>query len=132
MQAAGMNQQALQAGYQLAAAQSQYANSLIQGSIAQAMDARLKGNMAGAQLAQMRPLGAPNLVDSIIGSVLAQGMKPGDRVTGEFAGRKGDIMGTNNFRGFEDQRQASRTRPAGRSFGGSFSSGSGSQFRGIA
>jgi hypothetical protein len=134
MQAAGMNQQALQAGYQLAAAQSQYANSLIQGSIAQAMDARLKGNMAGAQLAEMRPLGAPNLVESIIGSVLAQGMKPGDRVTGEFAGRKGDIMGTNNFRGFEDERRvASRQGMTGRrAMGGSLSGGFGSAFRGPA
>ena len=134
MQAAGMNQQALQAGYQLAAAQSQYANSLIQSSIAQAMQARLQGNMAGAQLAQMRPLGAPNLVDSIIGSVLAQGMKPGDRVTGEFAGRKGEIMGTNNFRGFENQRQvASRQGMSGRrAMGGSLSGGFGSAFRGPA
>jgi hypothetical protein len=134
MQAAGMNQQALQSGYQLAAAQSQYANSLIQSSIAQAMQARLQGNMAGAQLAQMRPLGAPNLVDSIIGSVLAQGMKPGDRVTGQFGSRTGEVMGMRNFAGFEDQRQvASRQGMSGRrAINGSLGGQPVSSFRGPA
>jgi hypothetical protein len=132
MQAAGMNQQALQAGYNLMASQNQFMASLGQSATAQAIQARLNGNMVGAQLAEMRPLGAPNMVDTILGAQLAQGMRPGDRATGEFAGRMGQMMGMGNFRGFTDQRQASRTRPAGRPFGGSFSSGAGSQFRGIA
>lgn len=107
MQAAGLNQQALQAGYNLMASQNQFMASLGQSAINQAIQARLNGNMAGAQLAEMRPLGAPNMVDSILGAQMAQGMRPGDRVTGEFAGRMGQMMGMGNFRGFTDQRQAS-------------------------
>lgn len=131
MQAAGMNQQALQAGYNLMASQNQFMASLGQSATAQAIQARLQGNMAGAQLAEMRPLGAPNMVDTILGAQLAQGMRPGDRATGQFAGRMGEMMGNRNFRGFTDQRQASRSRPAGRPFGGSFSGQAGSSFRGL-
>lgn len=110
MQAAGLNQQALQAGYNLMASQNQFMASLGQSATAQAIQARLNGNMAGAQLAEMRPLGAPNMVDTILGAQMAQGMRPGDRVTGQFAGRMGQMMGMGNFRGFTDQRQAS-SRP---------------------
>ena len=132
MQAAGMNQQALQAGYNLMASQNQFMASLGQSATAQAIQARLQGNMAGAQLAEMRPLGAPNMVDTILGAQLAQGMRPGDRATGQFAGRMGEMMGNRNFRGFLDQQQqASRNRQTGRPFGGSLS-GQGSSFRGIA
>ena len=131
MQAAGMNQQALQAGYSLMASQNQFMASLGQSATAQAIQARLNGNMAGAQLAEMRPLGAPNMVDTILGAQLAQGMRPGDRATGQFAGRMGEMMGNQNFRGFTDQRQASRARPAGRPFGGSLSGQASSQFRGL-
>jgi hypothetical protein len=134
MQAAGLNQQALQAGYNLMASQNQFMASLGQGAISKAIEARLNGNMAGAQLAEMRPLGAPNMVDAILGAQMAQGMRPGDRVTGEFAGRMGQMMGMGNFRGFTDQRKASAGMPKqfGKIGGSLGNQNVASQFRGPA
>jgi len=112
MQAAGMGMQAAQAGYQLMNAQSQFAGSLAQSAMAQAIQANLSGNATGAQLAMQMPLGAPNLADTILAMMNAQGMRPGSATTGPFAGRLGGLLGQSDFRGYEDQnRESALNRP---------------------
>lgn len=112
MQAAGMGMQAAQAGYQLMNAQSQFAGSLAQSAIAQAMKANIDGNAIGAQLAMQMPLGAPNLADTILAMMNAQGMRPGSETTGPFAGRLGGLLGQGNFGGYaERNRESAINRP---------------------
>ena len=112
MQAAGMGMQAAQAGYQLMNAQSQFAGSLAQSAMAQAIQANLSGNATGAQLAMQMPLGAPNLADTILAMMNAQGMRPGSETTGPFAGRLGGLLGQGNFGGYaERNRESAINRP---------------------
>jgi hypothetical protein len=101
MQAAGMNLQAAQAGYQLMNAQSQFAASLTQSAMAQAMQAALSGNMAGAQLRMQ--IGSPlNMADTILAMMNAQGARPGTQMTSAFGGRAGSLMGQSNFGGYSN------------------------------
>lgn len=102
MQAAGMGMQAAQAGYQLMSAQSQFSGSLAQSAMAQAIRANIDGNVLGAQLAMQMPLGAPNLADTILAMMNAQGMRPGTQTSGLFAGRLGGLLGQSNFSGYAD------------------------------
>lgn len=134
MQAAGMGMQAAQAGYQLMSAQSQFAASLGQSAIAQAMNANQNGNIAGAQIAMNMPLGAPNMADTILAMMNAQGMQPGTETTGPFAGRVGGLLGNQNFAGYgERQQQAFRgNQPFGRLSGSLGNPNVASTFRGLA
>ena len=112
LQAAGMGLQAAQAGYQLMNAQSQFAGSLAQSAMAQAIQANLSGNAMGAQLAMQMPMGAPNLADTILAMMNAQGMRPGTETTGPFAGRLGGLLGQGNFGGYADRnRESAINRP---------------------
>ena len=112
MQAAGMGMQAAQAGYQLMNAQSQFAGSLAQSAMAQAMKANIDGNALGAQIAMQMPLGAPNLADTILAMMNAQGMRPGSETSGPFAGRLGGLLGQGNFGGYaERNRESAINRP---------------------
>lgn len=114
MQAAGMGMQAAQAGYQLMNAQSQFAASLAQSAMAQAINANLSGNTAGAQIAMQMPLGAPNIADTILAMMNAQGMQPGTETTGPFAGRLGGLVGhPAPFRGYQDRNQQSNVGRSG-------------------
>jgi hypothetical protein len=103
MQAAGMGMQAAQAGYQLMNAQSQFAASLAQSAMAQAINANLSGNTAGAQIAMQMPLGAPNIADTILAMMNAQGMRPGSETTGPFAGRMAGLVGQPGFGGYNER-----------------------------
>jgi hypothetical protein len=103
MQAAGMGMQAAQAGYQLMNAQSQFAASLAQSAMAQAINANLSGNTAGAQIAMNMPLGAPNIADTILAMMNAQGMRPGTETTGPFAGRMAGLVGQPGFGGYNER-----------------------------
>ncbi len=134
MQAAGMGMQAAQAGYQLMNAQSQFAASLAQSAMAQAINANLSGNTAGAQIAMQMPLGAPNMADTILAMMNAQGMQPGTQTTGPFAGRVGGLLGNQNFAGYgERQQQAFRgNQPFGRISGSLGNPNVASTFRGLA
>jgi hypothetical protein len=107
MQAAGMGMQAAQAGYQLMNAQSQFAASLAQSAMAQAINANLSGNTAGAQIAMQMPLGAPNIADTILAMMNAQGMRPGSETTGPFAGRMAGLVGQPGFGGYADRNNQS-------------------------
>jgi hypothetical protein len=99
LQAAGMNLQAAQAGYQLMNAQSQFAASLTQSAMAQAMQAALSGNMAGAQLRMQ--IGSPlNMADTILAMMNAQGARPGTQTSSAFGGRVGSLIGQSNFGGY--------------------------------
>ena len=133
MQAAGMGMQAAQAGYQLMNAQSQFAGSLAQSAMAQAIQANLSGNATGAQLAMQMPLGAPNLADTILAMMNAQGMRPGTETTGPFAGRLGGLLGNQNFTGYgESQQQAfGNNQPFGRLSGSLGNPNVASTFRGL-
>lgn len=114
MQAAGMGMQAAQAGYQLMNAQSQFAASLAQSAMAQAINANLSGNTAGAQIAMQMPLGAPNIADTILAMMNAQGMGPGTETTGPFAGRLGGLVGhLSPFGGYQDRNQQSNVGRSG-------------------
>ena len=114
MQAAGMGMQAAQAGYQLMNAQSQFAASLAQSAMAQAINANLSGNTAGAQIAMQMPLGAPNIADTILAMMNAQGMQPGTETTGPFAGRLGGLVGhPAPFGGYQDRNQQSNVGRSG-------------------
>jgi hypothetical protein len=105
MQAAGMGMQAAQAGYQLMNAQSQFASSLAQSAMAQAINANLSGNTVGAQIAMNMPLGAPNIADTILAMMNAQGMRPGTETTGLFAGRIAGLVGQPGFGGYAEPKQ---------------------------
>jgi hypothetical protein len=107
MQAAGMGMQSAQAGYQLMNAQSQFAASLAQSAMAQAINANLSGNTAGAQIAMQMPLGAPNIADTILAMMNAQGMRPGTETTGPFAGRMAGLVGQPGFGGYADRNNQS-------------------------
>ena len=132
MQAAGMGLQAAQAGYQLMSAQSQFAGSLAQSAMAQAMKANLDGNALGAQLAMQIPMGAPNLADTILAMMNAQGMRPGTQTTGPFAGRVGGLLGNQNFTGYGERQQQAfgNKQPFGRMSGSLGNQNVASTFRG--
>lgn len=124
MQSAAMTMEAAQQGAQLMAAQSQFAGSLAQSAMAQAMQANLQGNVAAAQLAMQMPLGAPNLADTILAMLNAQGMRPGHRTTEAFGGRLAGLVGTPpGFAGYENRTPTTSFggnmpyRPSGSSFG---------------
>jgi len=133
MQASGMGLQAAQAGYQLMNAQSQFAGSLAQSAIAQAMKANLDGNTLGAQLAMQIPMGAPNLADTILAMMNAQGMRPGTQTTAPFAGRVGGLLGNQNFTGYGERQQQAfgGKQPFGRMSGSLGNSNVASTFRGL-
>jgi hypothetical protein len=109
MQAAGMGLQAAQAGYQMMNAQSQFAGSLAQSAMAQAIQATIAGNTAAAQMAMEMPLGTPNIADTILAMINAQGMRPGNMASGPFAGRLSGLLGQQGFQGYAEQgRQPSQ------------------------
>jgi hypothetical protein len=132
MQASGMGLQAAQAGYQLMNAQSQFAGNLANSAIAQAMKANLDGNALGAQLAMQIPMGAPNLADTILAMMNAQGMRPGTETTGPFAGRLGGLLGNQNFTGYGERQQQAfgNNQPFGRISGSLGNPNVASTFRG--
>ena len=133
MQAAGMGMQAAQAGYQLMNAQSQFAGSLGLSAMAQAMKANIDGNALGAQIAMQMPLGAPNLADTILAMMNAQGMRPGSETTGPFAGRLGGLLGNQNFTGYGERQQQAfgNNQPFGRLSGSLGNPNVASTFRGL-
>lgn len=100
MQAAGMGMQAAQAGYQLMSAQSQFAGGLAQQAMANAMDAMVRGNALGAEMAMNMPLGMPNIADTILAMMNVQGMRPGHMVSPGMSGRIGGLLGNTGFRGY--------------------------------
>jgi len=117
MQAAGMGLQAAQAGYQMMNAQSQFAGSLAQSAMAQAIQATISGNSVAAQMAMQMPLGTPNIADTILAMINAQGMRPGHMATGPLAGRLGGLLGQQGFQGYaEAGRQGNQQQPQNNPF----------------
>jgi len=99
MQANQMSQQAIQAGYQMMQSQNQFATSAIQSSIANAQMASLQGNMAGMELYSKYPFFVSGA--GVINAMLnAQGLGPGDQVSGRFGDRLGGLIGNQQFRGY--------------------------------
>lgn len=105
MQANQMSQQAIQAGYQMMQSQNQFATSAIQSSIANAQMASLQGNMAGMELYSKYPffVSGAGVVNAMLN---AQGLNPGDQVSGRFGDRLGGLIGNQQFRGYADPTTA--------------------------
>jgi len=100
MQAAGMGMQAAQFGYELMSNQSRFAGGLAQQAMAQAMDAMIRGNALGAEMAMNMPLGMPNIADTILAMMQSQGMRAGHTVNQGMSGRLGGLIGNTQFRGY--------------------------------
>jgi hypothetical protein len=79
------------------------------------------------------PMGAPNLADTILAMMNAQGMRPGTETTAPFAGRIGGLLGNQNFTGYgERQKQAfGGNQPFGRMSGSLGNPNVASRFRGL-
>ena len=108
LNASQMGQQAAQAGYNLMAAQSQFASSTLQGAIDAASRDQQQGNLALAQIRLNKPLDVLNLSDTILAMMNAQGMRPGSTTSPSFGGRLGGLMGSSDFRGYAPGGQTSR------------------------
>jgi hypothetical protein len=96
-----MNQQAIQAGYQMMQSQNQFATSAMQSALANAQMASLQGNMAGMELYSKYPFFVSQN-QTILAMLNAQGLESGDPVSGRFGQRLGGLIGDTQFRGYAD------------------------------
>lgn len=91
MAGAEMSMRAQEAAQQFMAAQSQWAGGMAQSAMAAAIEARLKGDALQSQLLDMRPFGAPQLIDSIIRMMQVQDLGPSDRMNDGMAALAGQM-----------------------------------------